>query len=264
MILRRLVKEGKSDEEIDNSIIKMNEVVFRILCICLGNPPTEFTFEYYTKDKSYNKIGPITPLAFYNDHVKPIFNMKDKVVLIHDPRSFNPYNELYTVEYLANMTGGEKVLYINQEIDALKKYAAISIDNNEAVWYGCNVRKHCNWKEWGLENIEAFDFETVFGISLLGQTKEEQLIYGESKMSHAMVLTAFSKEDDKFTKWRIENSWGSDGGDKGYLQMTDDWFSEFVYEVVVDKKYLPDEILAILNKDPKILPFWDPMGALAD
>jgi len=263
MILRTMVKENKSEEEINSKIKDMNADIFRICSICLGVPPTEFSWEYYNKDKKYAKIGPISPFDFYNDNVKPVFDMKEKVVLVNDPRPTNPYNELYTVEYLGNMWNGEQVLYVNQEVSVLKKYAADAINNNEAVWYGCDVRQHCSWKEWGFEDLEAHDYDLVFGTSILGQTKSERLIYGESLMTHAMLLTAFSEENNKYTKWRIENSWGSDGGDKGYLQMTDDWFSEFVYEVVIDKKYLSENILSILQKTPKVLPAWDPMGSLA-
>lgn len=50
-----------------------------MVCICLGNPPETFTWEYRDKDKNYQKIGPITPLEFYREHVKPLFNMEDKV-----------------------------------------------------------------------------------------------------------------------------------------------------------------------------------------
>lgn len=64
-------------------------------------------------------------------------------------------------------------------------------------------------------------------------------------------------------RWRVENSWGSDSGNSGYLMMTDQWFSEFVYEVVVDKRHVPQEIIDILQQDPVVLPPWDPMGALA-
>lgn len=49
----------------------------------------------------------------------------------------------------------------------------------------------------------------------------------------------------------------------GYLCMTDEWFSEYVYEVVVDRKHVPEEVLAVLEQEPIVLPAWDPMGALA-
>jgi len=264
MRLRQMVKDSKSDKEIEESIDGMNEELFRLFSVCLGTPPTEITWEYYTKDKQYEKIGPLSPLNFYVDHIKPLFDMKEKVVLVNDPRPCNPYTELYTVEYLGNMMDGVPVLYLNLEIDELKKYAAESIRNNEAVWYGCDVNQHCSWKQWGFEDLDGHDFELIFGMSTLNLSKSDRLIFGESLMTHAMLLTAFSEEDGKYTKWRIENSWSDEGGNKGYMQMTDAWFSEFVYEVVIDKKYLPDSITSLLTKTPKVLPAWDPMGSLAN
>ncbi len=65
------------------------------------------------------------------------------------------------------------------------------------------------------------------------------------------------------TKWRVENSWGEDRNEKGYLLMTTDWFKEFVFEVVVDKKYCSEEVMQAYEKDPVLLPAWDPMGSLA-
>ena len=61
----------------------------------------------------------------------------------------------------------------------------------------------------------------------------------------------------------IENSWGAEHGKGGYVMMTDDWFTEYVYEVVVDKKHVPPEVVAVLEQKAVELPPWDPMGSLA-
>jgi len=93
--------------------------------------------------------------------------------------------------------------------------------------------------------------------------KAERLLLHDSEMTHAMVFTGVLEENETTKLWRVENSWSETGGEKGYLAMTDDWFGEYVFEVAVDKKYLPAEILAVLDQEPKVLPAWDPMGALA-
>jgi bleomycin hydrolase len=244
----------------------MMEEIFRVVCICLGNPPETFTWEYRDKDKNYHKIGPITPLEFYREHVKPLFNMEDKICFVNDPRPQHKYNKLYTVDYLSNMVGGRKTLYNNQPVDFLKKMVAASIKDGEAVWFGCDVGKHFNGK-LGLSDMNVYDHELVFGVSLKNMNKAERLAFGESLMTHAMTFTAVSEKDDQdgaFVKWRVENSWGEDHGHKGYLCMTDEWFSEYVYEVVVDRKHVPEEVLAVLEQEPIVLPAWDPMGALAE
>jgi len=263
MGLRKLVSEKKSDEEINKAIEEYMDEIYRILSVCLGTPPQTFTWEYYDKDKKYQKIGPISPQDFYHQHIKPVFNMEDKVCFVSDPRLDNPYDKLYTVEYLGNMVGGKPVLYINQSIDKLKEYAAASIRDGEAVWFGCDVRQFLSWKKYGMEDLEAFDYELLFGSSVRNLNKADRLIARDSLMTHAMVFTGHSEEDGITTKWRVENSWGDEHGEKGFIAMTDDWFSEFVYEVVVDKKYVPAETLEILKQTPKVLPAWDPMGALA-
>ncbi|KAM9005698.1 bleomycin hydrolase isoform X1 [Sarcophilus harrisii] len=262
--LRNLVKSGATEEDICFTQDTMMEEVFRVVSICLGTPPDKFTWEYRDKDKTYHKIGPISPLEFYREHVKPFFNMQDKICLVNDPRSQHKYNKLYTVEYLSNMVGGRKTLYNNQPIDFLKKMVATSIKEGEAVWFGCDVGKHFNGK-LGISDMHIYDHELVFGVSLKNMNKAERLTFGESLMTHAMTFTAVTEDvhEGAYEKWRVENSWGEDHGHKGYLCMTDQWFSEYVYEVVVDKKHVPEDVLAVLKQEPIVLPAWDPMGALA-
>uniref|UniRef100_A0A8V5HAW1 Bleomycin hydrolase n=1 Tax=Melopsittacus undulatus TaxID=13146 RepID=A0A8V5HAW1_MELUD len=263
--LRNMVESGTMRGELCAAMDTMIEEVFRIVSTCLGNPPETFCWEFRDKEKNYHKYGPMTPVQFYNEHVKPYFNMEDKICLVNDPRPQNPYNRLYTVEYLGNMAGGRKTLYNNQPVDVLKKLAAASIKDGEAVWFGCDVAKHF-YSKLGINDLNIYNHELVFGVSVKNLNKAERLIFGESMMTHAMVLTAVSEKDgqeDAFEKWRVENSWGEDRGNKGYLIMTDDWFSEYVYEVVVDKKHVPEDILAVMEQEPIVLPAWDPMGALA-
>uniref|UniRef100_A0A0B8RSF0 Bleomycin hydrolase n=1 Tax=Philothamnus irregularis TaxID=1899461 RepID=A0A0B8RSF0_9SAUR len=263
--LRNMVETGCSKEELSAAVDTMIEEVFRVVSICLGNPPTTFCWEYCDKEKNYHKIGPISPAKFYQDHVKPLFDMESKVCLVNDPRPRNKYSQLYTVAYLGNMVGGRKTLYNNQPVELLKKMVAASIQDGEAVWFGCDVGKCFNSK-LGINDLKIYNHELMFGVSVKNMKKDERLIFGDSMMTHAMVITAFTKKeepDEGYEKWRVENSWGEDRGNKGYLLMTDDWFSEFVYEVVIDRKHVPEEVLEVLQQEPVCLPAWDPMGALA-
>ncbi|XP_072098930.1 bleomycin hydrolase isoform X1 [Mobula birostris] len=263
--LRKLVENGSTKEELSSHMDDMIEQIFRVINICLGTPPETFTWEFRDKEKNYHKIGPITPLQFYQEHVKPFFNVKDKVCLVNDPRSFNPYGKLYTVDFLNNMSDASKTLYVNQPIEMLKQMAAASIKDGEAVWFGCDVGKQfCS--KLGINDLNILNRELLFGVTLRDLGKAERLMYGESQMTHAMVLTGFSEKGEneaEYEKWRVENSWGEESGNKGYLVLSDEWFTEYVYEVVVDKKHVPAEILEVLEQEPKVLPAWDPMGALA-
>ncbi|KAB0401056.1 hypothetical protein E2I00_001123 [Balaenoptera physalus] len=193
--LRNLVYNSATKGEVSATQDTTIEEMCRVVCIYLRNPPETFAWEYRDKDKNYQKIGPITPLTFYREHVKPLFSMEDKVCLVNDPRSQHKYNRLYTVDYLRNMAGGRKTLYNNEPIDLLQKMVAASIKDGEAVWFGCDVGKHFNGK-LGLGDMNVYDLELVFGVSMKDTNKAERLTFGESLMTHAMTFTAVSEKDD--------------------------------------------------------------------
>ena len=143
----------------------------------------------------------------------------------------------------------------------MKKAVIKSLKNNEAVWFGCDVGKMFH-RDLGIMDNNLYDYESFFGVDS-NMDKATKLEYGDSQMTHAMLFTGVNLIKNKPTKWRVENSWGTKGGCKGYYLMTDKWFNEFNYEVVIDKKYLSKKILSFFKKDPVILDPWDPMGALA-
>ena len=265
----------------------------KILSTFFGQPPTTFNWSFRDSKKNYHTYNNLTPKTFYEQHVP--FDVDGYVSLIHDPR--NPYYKHYTVEHLGNVVGGFPIRYINVPIDVLRALTITSIDHDEPVWFGCDVGKSMQ-REKGILHEDMYDFESTFGTSF-GMNKEERLVYGESLMTHAMVFTAYDRvqvsdvdakstsknakvlggngegedeeekekttvaEDQKVVKWRVENSWGTDKGDKGYLGMSDGWYKEWVYQIACNKKYLDDSLLKILNQRPTKLPAWDPMGALA-
>ncbi|XP_045103001.1 bleomycin hydrolase-like [Portunus trituberculatus] len=262
--LRAVVSKDGDESTVVSTLTRQMKEIYRIVSICLGIPPETFTWEYYDKSKTYHKIGPITPLEFYNEYVKPVYNVEDKVCLVTDPRPNNAYGHAYTVDCLGNMVGGRSTIYNNQPVEMLMNLTSESIKNGEAVWFGCEVAKRFAGK-LGIQDLEVHNYKSVFGVEVnLGLSKADRLLYGESLMTHAMVFTATTlNESGSPEKWRVENSWGEDRGEKGYLLMTSEWFREFVFETVVDKKYVPEEVLAVFNQEPIVLPAWDPMGALA-
>ena len=233
--------------------------IYTLLCIFLGNPPEIFDWSIKDKDKKFKRFVNIDPLTFYNKFTK--IKLKDKVCLIHAPMYNKKINELYTVEFLGNVTDGNIIKYANVEIKELKKAAIKSLKNNEAVWFGCDVGKMFN-RDLGIMDMKLYDYENLFNTKFK-MSKSTRLEYGDSMMTHAMLFTGVDIKSNKSQKWRVENSWGNKNGDKGYYLMSDDWFDEYNYEIVVDKKYLSSKILAIFDLEPKKLNPWDPMGALA-
>ncbi|XP_050069823.1 bleomycin hydrolase isoform X1 [Anopheles maculipalpis] len=263
--LRKLIDNGASDDEVKERIKKQMNEVYNIVGICLGIPPEKFTWEYYDKSKKYLNIGPIRPIDFYEKYVKPYFNVDDKVCLVTDPRASNLYGRSYTVDCLGNVVGGRQVLYNNQPVELLLDLVTKALKFGEPVWFGCEVNKRFAGKQ-GIEDLDVHDFKLVFGVDIqTTMDKADRLLYGESMMTHAMVFTGVSVDPNsqKPTKFRVENSWGEDRGEKGYLIMTAEWFKEFVFEVVVDRSIVSQDVLDVFDLPPIVLPAWDPMGTLA-
>jgi len=238
---------------------EMMEVIFNLLAMFLGQPPDVINWSTRNKDNRYFVISDMTPKDFCKKYAD--INIKDKVCLIHAPMSNKKFNTVYTVEYLGNVIEGQIIKYLNVDVQKLKKSAIQSIKNNEAVWFGCDVGKRFS-REQGVLDIGIYDYENVFQTDFK-MNKQTRLEYGDSEMTHAMLLTGVDIKKRNSTKWKIENSWGTKSGDKGYMMMTDEWFDEYTYEIVVDKKYISKRLLQYLDMEPVVLAPWDPMGALA-
>ncbi|PVU95262.1 hypothetical protein BB561_001909 [Smittium simulii] len=199
--------------------------IHKILCISLGVPPQGFDWRFYNKDKKYVEFCNLTPTSFYINHVES--DTTQTVSLINDPR--NEYYRLYTVKYLGNVVGGTPIRYINLPIGELKTLSSQVIsDKKKAVWFGCHVGKFVN-KGASVLDLEVIDYSSGFDINF-DLNKAERLEYGDSMMTHAMVFTGVQIENQLPVRWRVENSWGKDSGSEGYITMSDDWYSEYVYQ----------------------------------
>jgi len=258
--IRKAHASGKSADELRAMKPAMLEQIYKMLCIHLGEPPAEFEWQWRDKDRAFNRAGVLTPKDFYEKYIDVDFS--DLVCLIHCPQSEKRFNEVYTIKFLGNVVGGEPIKYINVDLDTMKQASIAQMQNEEPVWFGCDVGKFLD-RDSGWMDDQMFDYDLVYG-SVSHLSKAERLDYGESLMTHAMVFTGVDLDDKGAPrKWRVENSWGDKSGDKGYFAMSDTWFDEFNYEVVVHKKFLSAECLALLDREPIGLEPWDPMGSLA-
>jgi len=259
-ILRTMHSKGSPSEAMREAKGQMMQDVHKMLCIHLGQPPEKFTWAWRDKDNQFHRTDEITPVEFYSQYVG--VDLNDYICLINAPTKDKPYNKNYTVQYLGNVVGGQIVRYLNVDTNTLKQATANMVKDGEPVWFGCDVGKDFQ-RDHGILDPEVYNYQLLYGTTL-NLNKAERLDYGHSRMTHAMVLTGVDIDNnDAPTKWRVENSWGTEHGDKGYEMMTDAWFDEYLYEVTVHKKYLSDELLAVLDTEPTVLPPWDPMGALA-
>ena len=257
--LRELVANKASDEKIAETKDSMMNEVYRMLTYALGEPATKFDFEYRDKDKNYHFDAGITPQEFFKKYVN--LNLEDYVSLINSPTDDKPFNKTYTIEMLGNVVNGRPVKHLNLEMSELKKLAIKQLQNGESVWFGSDVGQSSNTKK-GIMDTNLYAPDEMFD-SDLSMSKAERLDYGESLMTHAMVITGVDLVNGEPTKWKVENSWGEKVGTKGYFVMSDDWMNEFVYQFVINKKYLTDAQLEAQKQDPVVLKPWDPMGALA-
>ena len=254
-----IIRKGVNTD-IDGIKAKAMQEIYEILCTAFGVPPEVIDFEYEDKDENYHVYKNITPVDFLKDFVE--FEYNDYVSIINAPTRDKPFNETYTVQYLGNVIEGKPIKYLNLELKRFKELVVSQIVDGEVVWFGSDCSQYQD-RTGGVWDDETFDENTLFQIDD-NMSKDEMLDYWESAMNHAMLLTGVNIEGGITTKWKIENSWGRDHAFKGYHVATDSWFNKYVYQAVINKKYLTEEELELLKMEPNKLDLWDPMGTLAD
>lgn len=259
LALRTAVSEGQGPEALADRKQAMLQEVYRILCICLGEPPKRFTWEYRDKEKQFHRVEDITPQEFYRQFVGQA--LEDYVPVINAPTADKPYGKTYTVAYLGNVVGGKQVKYLNLPSEELKRLTIAQLQDGKPVWFGSDVGQQMA-RETGTMALDTFKYEQLLGIRL-GMNKAQRLDYGESLLTHAMVFLGVNLVDGKPNRWKVENSWSDKNGQEGYFVMSDEWFDEFNYQVVIHKKYMTPEQVAAYEQPPIVLEPWDPMGSLA-
>lgn len=261
VILRAMHEKGRPDAEIRHEKAEMMGEFYRMLCSFLGEPPRSFDFAYRDSDGAFHRDEGITPLEFYHKYWGEGY-LRRFVSVINAPTDDKPFGRTYTVKYLGNVVEGRKVTYLNLPTEELERMARAQINDGEPVWFGSDVGKYSD-REDGILDTGLFDYENALGAKL-DMSKADMLDYGESCLTHAMMLVGCDVINGSAAKWKVENSWGPDVGKKGFFTMSAAWFGQYVCQVVVDKKYLTPEQLAALGMQPTELEPWDPIGSLAD
>ncbi len=257
--IRLAAESGKSMKELKEMKERMIDEFYRLLTLFLGIPPQTFDLEVVDKDKKFHRERNCTPKAFYDKYVG--MDLSNYISVINAPTKDKPFNKTFTVQYLGNVEGGTPVKYLNLEIGKLKDLAIKQMKDGEPVWFGSDVGKKMK-REKGILDESVYDYESALKTEFK-LDKAGRLDYGDSLMTHAMVFTGVNLVNEKPNRWKVENSWGDKNGDKGYFVMSDKWFEEYVYQIVIDKKYLsPEQLKAWETKAIELKP-WDPMGSLA-
>ncbi|MDE6400636.1 MAG: C1 family peptidase, partial [Muribaculaceae bacterium] len=234
--LRKMKADKKSDKTISAEKEAMLADVYRMLALALGVPPAEFSWTRTDKDGKIVSTKRYTPQEFYKEYAGNDLK-NDYVMLMNDPT--REYYKLYEINLDRHTYDGENWTYLNLPVEDIKEMAIASIKDNNMMYFSCDVGKFLD-RERGLLDTSNFDYESLFGVSF-GMDKADRIRSFDSASSHAMTLVAVDIDaEGKPTKWMVENSWGP-GANDGHLIMTDKWFDEYMFRLVVDKKYLTDK-----------------------
>ena len=258
--LRRMADGGDREEVLRSRKEMMMGVIFRMLAIHLGTPPEDFLWQWRDRGDVFHRDGVMTPQEFFCRYVD--VDLERTVCLINCPTPDKPMKHMYTIGYLGNVVEARGIRYLNTPLDMFKQAAVDMLVSGQPVWFGCDVGKF-EERDLGILDPGIYDYDLVYGEGFTSD-KAERILYGQSAMTHAMVLTGVDLDGDgRPRRWRVENSWGDKLGDKGFMVMTDAWFDEYVYEIAASSDVLPAELTPVLAEEPVVLPPWDPMGALA-
>lgn len=233
---------------------EMLKEIYRMLVLCLGEPQVEFEWTRYDSKGNFVSTRTYTPKSFYNEYVGADLE-NNYIMVMNDPT--REYGKVYEIDYDRHVYDGQNWLYINLPIERIKEMAIASIKDNTAMYFSCDVAKFMD-RQKGTLDLNNFDYGSLFGTTF-PMDKRQRVQTHASGSSHAMTLIAVDLKDGKPVKWMVENSWGADSGYKGNLIMTDEWFDNYMFRLVVEKKYVPSDVMNMLNQKPTLLPAWDPM-----
>ena len=256
----KVIYKSKGIEAVKRLKRSLLKKIYFLLVDAYGMPPEKLTFENTNKEGKYHKVENLSPLEFKEKYIGN--RLDDFVSIINAPTKDKPFGKSYTVKYLGNVVGGKIVTHLNLEMKRVKELILKQLKDDQIVWFGSDVGFYGD-REGGFWDDRLFDYDSAVELDYK-MDKGEALDYRSSAMNHAMCITGVALKNGKPTKWKIENSWGSLNGNNGYYFMSASWFDQFVYQAVIDKKYLKPEELKAYNAKPIELKPWDPMGSLAD
>lgn len=253
LVLRELSQKGDQDEIEKKRKEFLNEV-YRMAVIAFGEPTQKFDLEYRDDDNKYQLDQNLTPLDFFHKYFED--DLDEYVVLFNAPD--HEFDKLYALPFEDNVEGGTPIQFLNTEIDNLKQAAIKQLEAGETIWFGCDVGKESD-RQKGLMVKNLYQTDTLFNIETK-LDKKERLLTGASGSTHAMTLVGVDVVNGKPRQWKVENSWGDKVGKNGYFVMSDDWFDEYLFKVVVKKKYLPKKLVELAEGKATPVPCWDSMG----
>ena len=254
--LRKMVADGKKAADIEKAKTEMLSTVYRMLALTIGEPPTQFTYAHRNKDgKAVGEPKTYTPQEFFKEVVGDKLN-GTFIMVMNDPR--RPYYKTYEVELDRHTYDGHNWKYLNLPMDDIEQMAIASLKDGRKLYSSYDVGKMLDRKR-GYGDTENFDYGSLMGTTF-GMNKAERISTFDSGSTHAMTLTAVDLDaNGKAKKWKVENSWGASWGQQGCMIMSDRWFREYMFRLVVDKKYVSEELLKLNEQKPIMVMPEDPL-----
>lgn len=255
--LRKMANnKSTTEQQLQNRKTEMLQTIYRILVMTIGEPPTEFTWTQRDASGKAVSTETYTPQSFFKKYVDEDFSKY--YMIMNDPT--RDYYKVYEIEYDRHVYDGENWVYLNLPMEDIAPLAIASIKDSTMMYFSCDVAKFLD-RDKGWLDVNNYDYASLFGTTF-NMTKKERVATFASGSSHAMTLCAVDLDaNGKPLKWMVENSWGSSYGHNGFLIMTNEWFNEYMFRVVIEEKYMPSKFLVLLKQKPIMLPPWDPMFA---
>ena len=254
--LRKMVADGKKAQAIDARKTEMLSTVYRMLAMALGEPVKEFTYQF--RNRCGEPVGEprrYTPLEFYNETVGHKL-AGTFIMVMNDPR--RPYHKTYEVEYDRHVYDGTNWKYLNLPMEDIAKLAIASLKDGKKMYSSYDVGKQFD-RELGYLDTENFDYASLFSTTF-PMNKADRIATFDSGSTHAMTLVAVDLDKDgNPLKWKVENSWGPNNGAQGCLIMSNRWFNEYMFRLVVDKKYVPENLQKEFEQKPVMVMPEDPL-----
>ena len=256
--LRQMVADGKAAKDIEAEKTRMLATIYRMLALTIGEPPTKFSYAFKNAEgRTVGKAKEYTPQEFFKEVVGGPIN-GTFIMAMNDPR--RPYYKTYEVEYDRHTYDGHNWKYINLPMDDIEQMAIASLKDGRKLYSSYDVGKFLD-RTRGYADPANYDYGSLMGTTF-GMDKAQRISTYDSGSTHAMTLTAVDLDaDGKATKWKVENSWGDWSQQRGYLIMSDNWFREYMFRLVVNKKYVPEKILKLNEQEPVMVMPEDPLFA---
>lgn len=257
LVLREMANnKSTTEKQLQDKKMEMLQTVYRMLAVSFGEPPAEFTWTQRDSKGNVVSTEKYTPKSFAEKFANEDFSTY--YMVMNDPT--REYYKVYEIEYDRHVYDGQNWKFLNLPMNEIADMAIASIKDSTNMYFSCDVGKFLD-RDLGYMDVNNYDYGSLFGTTF-NMDKKQRIATYASMSSHAMTLCAVDLDKDgKPLKWMVENSWGSKYGHNGFLIMTNEWFNEYMFRLVVESKYIPAATLKLFDQKPIMLPAWDPLFA---